>query len=460
MSDTDNQSIAGGGSPNVKESRVEKETRLILTKEERKQAEFDRMQADKAADIRALSPDQARRRADKDLAELKAETDSNERYYKGGDIRFASDNNDAYKAAVAKAERDSEVKPAKAAANDQKVPAERAANDDRNLPTATIDASTQARLEQMRARDSERAAQEAGINGIEPAATRRAAVEAAQTAAGSKDDGRNAPPSAAKSAAQPVSGNQVESDEVFTATKPDDRTRLVPAEVEAKYVRVGDKFYSPRNASTVAFEDKGNRLETRSNSEQIAESMVTIARARGWDEIKVSGSETFRKEVWLEAAANGMQVKGYTPSDQDKAELLARERGRPANRVERDAEAGGTSRATASAGEARPRSDTTPGERADVERKAMATAFVNQPDPVAGTKDHPELAGAYAARAAMDRKVQADNLTPAQLAVVNRQLQQRLVNAIERGEIPAVQVREEIQVQRSQERQPEKEISR
>ena len=50
------------------------------------------------------------------------------------------------------------------------------------------------------------------------------------------------------------------------------------------------------------------------------------AEARGWDEIKVSGTETFRKEVWLEAASRGMHVKGYVPSEQDKAELAKRTR--------------------------------------------------------------------------------------------------------------------------------------
>jgi hypothetical protein len=35
----------------------------------------------------------------------------------------------------------------------------------------------------------------------------------------------------------------------------------------------------------------------------------------------VTGSETFKREVWFEAAARGMSVKGYTPNDADKARL-------------------------------------------------------------------------------------------------------------------------------------------
>ena len=101
-----------------------------------------------------------------------------------------------------------------------------------------------------------------------------------------------------------ASDNTVESDEIFTASQADIKP-LVPQDIEKRYLRVGSTFYHPKNTDLVAFEDKGNKLETRSNSEQIAESMVRIAEARGWDEIKVSGSETFRREVWLEAAATG-----------------------------------------------------------------------------------------------------------------------------------------------------------
>lgn len=129
-------------------------------------------------------------------------------------------------------------------------------------------------------------------------------------------------------------GNKVESDEIFTASQ--DIKPLVPPEIEKRYLRVGDKFYHPKNTDLVAFEDKGNKLETKSNSESIAESMVRIAEARGWDEIKVSGTETFKREAWLEAASRGMHVKGYTPSEQDKATLDKRISEAEANKIEKD----------------------------------------------------------------------------------------------------------------------------
>jgi hypothetical protein len=130
-------------------------------------------------------------------------------------------------------------------------------------------------------------------------------------------------------------GNVVESDEVFTARQPDTKT-AIPAEVEKIYVRVGEKFYFPKNPRLVAFEDRGNKLETKSDNEQIADSMVRIAYARGWSEIKISGTETFRREVWLKATILGMSVKGYIPTEQDKVALAIHSRGEATNKIEKD----------------------------------------------------------------------------------------------------------------------------
>lgn len=246
--------------------------------------------------------------------------------------------------------------------------------------------------------------------------------------------------------AQPVSNaktgsdNKVESDEIFTARQADVKP-AVPPEVEKQYLRVGDKFYHPNNTKQEAFEDKGNKLETKSNSENVAESMVRIAEARGWDEIKVSGTETFRKEVWLEAASRGMHVKGYAPSEQDKAELAKRTReldpkiekeNKPFRVRENDDEA------------------TTPNQR-------RASTFANE-TPADAVKQHPELAGAAAVLAATAKQAEADGLNPAQRAIVSARVRQNVVNSIERGELPAVKIKEEVEVK--QDRKEEREVAR
>ena len=440
--------------------------------------------------------------------------------------------------------------------------------------TIVIDQATKDRLAGLRARDSVQAKESLGLNSIEPDLERKQQKlddekgEAKRAAWLKKADQtqQEAPPKKA-------SDNKVESDEVFTATQ--EAKPLVPKEVERQYLRVGDKYYHPKNADVLAFEDKGNKLETRSNSEQIAESMVRIAEARGWDEIKVSGSETFRREVWLEAASRGMHVKGYEPSEQDKAHLVKRSNERQANHVEStespakakdfrvgendhdktvpnrggiptaETTASTPNAHTAAQAPAKPEPQAQAPERTaddkaikgtvgvlvahgadkylhdekntasyfvttrdgkgvektswgvdlkraieesgakigekvavanegnqavtfkvpvrddsgkvvgqetkDAKRNTwnvhMAESFAKEP-PTEAVKKYPELAGAYATVAAIDKKAEADGLDERQRAVVNAKVRELVTNSIERGDIPNTKLREDREVTR------------
>ena len=47
--------------------------------------------------------------------------------------------------------------------------------------------------------------------------------------------------------------------------------------------------------------------------------MLKVAQHRGWSRLKVEGEEAFRREVWVQARAMGLQVKGYRPRDRDRS---------------------------------------------------------------------------------------------------------------------------------------------
>ena len=304
-----------------------------------------------------------------------------------------------------------------------------------------LDQATKDKLAVLRARDNAEAREQLGLNAIEPEFERESQPlnpdqETKRAAWLGKAD--------KTSRQQPAGGNLVESDEVFTATGGDVRL-IVPPEIEKQYIRRGEKFYHPKNTELVAFEDKGNRLETRSNSEYIAESMVRIAQARGWEEIKVSGTEAFRKEVWMEAAARGMHVKCYTPTEQDKIELEGRLRGTAANTVTK--EAGGVSANVKGNTDFRARENEATRLKPATKEAQMAETFRKEPANE-GVKQFPELAGAYAVAAALEKKAESDGLSPQQRAVVSERVRQNIVNSIERGDIPEVKIRDQIEVKR------------
>ncbi len=79
------------------------------------------------------------------------------------------------------------------------------------------------------------------------------------------------------------------------------------------------------DTSRVAFTESTFRLATDTNSPSVARSMVDVAEARNWRSLRVSGSEDFRRMVWLEASVRGVKTLGYEPNPAD-LEVLKRER--------------------------------------------------------------------------------------------------------------------------------------
>lgn len=94
----------------------------------------------------------------------------------------------------------------------------------------------------------------------------------------------------------------------------------VPTDIEKRFVRVGREFYFPDGAR--AFTDRGRRLTTPSENTEVIKSLVAIAKARGWQELVVTGTERFRKEAWLAAQVAGLQAKGYRPSELEQAHAV------------------------------------------------------------------------------------------------------------------------------------------
>jgi hypothetical protein len=95
------------------------------------------------------------------------------------------------------------------------------------------------------------------------------------------------------------------------------------------------------DTSRVAFTESTFRLATDTNIPSVARSMVDVAEARNWRSLRVTGSEDFRRLVWLEAAARGVKTLGYEPNPADLERLKVERELRQINRIEphRDASA-------------------------------------------------------------------------------------------------------------------------
>lgn len=107
-------------------------------------------------------------------------------------------------------------------------------------------------------------------------------------------------------------------------------------QVHRQFRVAGAAFHFKDQPQRVAFKDKGARMVSASNDERVAHAMATMAEAKGWKTIRVSGHPDFQREVWMEASIRGIQVRGYEPKEQDVKELNARLDARSRNSVEHE----------------------------------------------------------------------------------------------------------------------------
>lgn len=114
-----------------------------------------------------------------------------------------------------------------------------------------------------------------------------------------------------------------------------DRYIIKNAPVSIGAVKIGHTEYRFRgDSSRVAFTESTFKLATDTNSPSVARSMVDVAQARNWKGLRVSGSEDFRRLVWLEASVRGLKAIGYEPNPADLDVLRREQQARQTNRIE------------------------------------------------------------------------------------------------------------------------------
>ncbi|MDK4688271.1 LPD7 domain-containing protein [Kingella negevensis] len=93
-----------------------------------------------------------------------------------------------------------------------------------------------------------------------------------------------------------------------------------PKHLQSRYiVAENGQYLSADNHTTVLFEDKGNALKTAKSDQQTIQDMLEVAKAKGWDSIKISGSPEFKSMMYVAAESQGIKTTGYKPTPADLA---------------------------------------------------------------------------------------------------------------------------------------------
>ena len=67
------------------------------------------------------------------------------------------------------------------------------------------------------------------------------------------------------------------------------------------------------------------RIRTRHDDRQTVAAVLDLAQARGWQTLRLRGTEDFRREAWVQAQVRGIATEGHKPSETDRQELARRQ---------------------------------------------------------------------------------------------------------------------------------------
>lgn len=79
-----------------------------------------------------------------------------------------------------------------------------------------------------------------------------------------------------------------------------------------------ERFFRDHRAAEPMFRDRGRSIVSIQAYPDAVVDMLRIARHRGWDQVRVSGDPAFRREVWIQAQALGIEVRGHRPRERDR----------------------------------------------------------------------------------------------------------------------------------------------
>ena len=109
-----------------------------------------------------------------------------------------------------------------------------------------------------------------------------------------------------------------------------------PDGLEVRYLFVDGKYVDAGNGVTTIFQDKGKYLATAKEDIQTVHDMVEVAKAKGWERLKLSGTSEFKRLMYIEAESQGIKTRGYQPAAEDLAMVNKRQEERSLNQVQAD----------------------------------------------------------------------------------------------------------------------------
>lgn len=105
----------------------------------------------------------------------------------------------------------------------------------------------------------------------------------------------------------------------------------IPADLESRFLRVGDKLYRSAHDKEPVATITADRIKAKDQA--ALPDLIRLAKENGWTSLKISGDEEFKRAAFLAASAQGLKIDGYAPDSKTQAAAdreLARQAAKPA----------------------------------------------------------------------------------------------------------------------------------
>jgi len=84
------------------------------------------------------------------------------------------------------------------------------------------------------------------------------------------------------------------------------------------------RYYADYQQKQEVMRADTKRISTKLDDKQTVGAVLDLAQSRGWDTVRVKGTEDFQREAWVQAQVRGMKAEGYRPSATDQQEAARR----------------------------------------------------------------------------------------------------------------------------------------
>lgn len=93
--------------------------------------------------------------------------------------------------------------------------------------------------------------------------------------------------------------------------------RTLDLVLDKKDIGEGVDEYRWKRSGRLAFTDHGDKIVFNNISETAVKAGLQLAKQKGWEGVKVSGSIQFRRENWIQGHLMEIPVSGFVPEEKD-----------------------------------------------------------------------------------------------------------------------------------------------